>query len=174
LHDAGILHRDLKPANILIDRDGHLVIADLGLATTLTAEEPSITDRSCGTPGYMAPEVFNREAYSYSADVWSLGVTLFEMALGFLPWTGRCPTHIFTATLDLPLGISEEDNISFELFEALHMVSCPHYLSPVHRANSGSQTLKKDADERITLHKLKDGRFFGAMYARPYLILAVS
>ncbi|KAI0318724.1 kinase-like domain-containing protein [Amylostereum chailletii] len=100
LHARKIMHRDLKPDNILIDQDGHLVLADFGMARNfggdkararptkegeLVGEEPAagaredITSSPCGTPRYMAPEVLQGLPYGYSADVWPVGVILFMM-----------------------------------------------------------------------------------------------
>ena len=79
LHDQGIMHRDLKPANILCMTPGHYKIADFGVSK----EVAPLLSRQ-GTAEYMAPEVHDRTPYSYPADIWSLGVVLFE-CLNSLP-----------------------------------------------------------------------------------------
>lgn len=107
LHMNGILHRDLKPHNILVRPNGHLVIADFGLAAVFDDDcrpqphniGPSsdgvlspdnfrykhspwagrTVNKLCGTPQYMAPEVWERQRYGFSADWWSMGVILFRM-----------------------------------------------------------------------------------------------
>jgi len=72
LHNAGVVHRDLKTTNILLDKDGHAVIIDFGLAKWLHRTER--TNTFCGTPQYMAPEILKKEYYGQEVDWWSLGV----------------------------------------------------------------------------------------------------
>ncbi|KAK9297797.1 hypothetical protein QLX08_008639 [Tetragonisca angustula] len=72
LHNAGVVHRDIKATNVLLDEEGHAVIIDFGLAKWLNHAER--TNTLCGTPEYMAPEIFNREYYGQEVDWWSLGV----------------------------------------------------------------------------------------------------
>ncbi|XP_017791751.1 PREDICTED: serine/threonine-protein kinase S6KL [Habropoda laboriosa] len=72
LHNAGVVHRDIKATNVLLDEEGHAVIIDFGLAKWLNHMER--TNTLCGTPEYMAPEIFNRQYYGQEVDWWSLGV----------------------------------------------------------------------------------------------------
>lgn len=91
-HDAGIVHRDLKPANILIDKSGEPYLTDFGLAWRLEADNAGLTrlGASPGTPAYMAPEVWDRqpESRSTAADIYSLGVILYELLAGEPPFRG--------------------------------------------------------------------------------------
>jgi serine/threonine protein kinase len=89
LHNRGLLHRDLKPDNCLIDEKRYIKVADLGLGKDLGLEGKRAYSKA-GTPGYMAPEVFHSQGkatggYTFSADVWSLGVILWQMVDGDLP-----------------------------------------------------------------------------------------
>ena len=93
-HRAGIVHRDLKPANVMLTRDGQVKIVDLGLAkvfseTGATATRMTATGVAVGTIAYMAPEQATGHAVSASADIWALGVTLYEMLTGRLPFPGK-------------------------------------------------------------------------------------
>jgi serine/threonine-protein kinase len=85
-HRAGIIHRDLKPDNVLITLDGIAKIGDFGLATRITSDEVDGGRVLCGTPNYMAPELFAGKTASPASDVYALGLCLFQMLTGRLPW----------------------------------------------------------------------------------------
>lgn len=79
------MHRDLKPANILVNRDGTLKLADLGLGLLLSASG-EYARTLLGTPYYMAPERLHQRVYDFSADIWSLACILYEMCTLFTPF----------------------------------------------------------------------------------------
>ena len=68
LHGLKLVHRDLKPENVLLDADGHVKLTDFGLS-----KESDTADTFCGTPVYLAPEIWLRKTYGYEVDWWSLG-----------------------------------------------------------------------------------------------------
>jgi hypothetical protein len=84
LHRRGVVHRDLKPANVLVDQRGHVKLVDFGIACPADSHAESLA----GTPSYMAPEQCRRQEVRPSADVFSLGVLLFEMLTGQRPFGG--------------------------------------------------------------------------------------
>lgn len=88
LHQKRVLHRDIKPDNIMIDLNGYLKLIDFGISKIL--QETSIAHTLCGTHFYLAPEIIKGEGYSFSADYWSLGITMFEMFFGYLPFGRNC------------------------------------------------------------------------------------
>ena len=84
LHSKKILHRDIKPDNLMINKNGYLKIIDFGISKEL--KEKDITYTICGTPHYLAPEVIIGKGYSYSSDYWSVGITMFEIFYGYVPF----------------------------------------------------------------------------------------
>ena len=87
-HNKNVVHRDLKLENILVDGDKRIKIADFGLADFISNNERTVTD--AGTFAYLAPEVFKRvsgDSDPYKLDVWALGVILFAMTQGTLPFS---------------------------------------------------------------------------------------
>src|SRR5580704_9103783 len=87
-HGQGVVHRDLKPANILVTEDGHVKIADFGVAKLNLANQTS-GGRVFGTPAYMSPEQLGGEAVDGRSDLFSLGVVLYTVLTGYRPFQGN-------------------------------------------------------------------------------------
>jgi len=85
LHRRGIIYRDLKFENLLLDKDGHIKIADFGLCKEDIRGETT-TNTFCGTPEYIAPEVLENNDYGRAVDWWELGIVMFEMMVGDFPF----------------------------------------------------------------------------------------
>lgn len=89
LHDHGIVHRDLKPENLLFrtpEDNADLLIADFGLSRIMDEEQFHVLTTTCGTPGYMAPEIFKKTGHSKPVDVWAIGVITYFLLCGYTPF----------------------------------------------------------------------------------------
>ncbi|MGB8951653.1 MAG: protein kinase [Candidatus Aminicenantales bacterium] len=88
-HRQGIVHRDLKPQNIMIDKEGNAKIMDFGIARNIQAEGITEAGMVIGTPEYMSPEQVSGENVDPRSDIYSLGVILYEMLTGRVPFKGE-------------------------------------------------------------------------------------
>jgi serine/threonine protein kinase len=89
LHDHGIVHRDLKPENLLFrtpEDNADLMIADFGLSRIMDEEQFHVLTTTCGTPGYMAPEIFKKSGHGKPVDIWAIGVITYFLLCGYTPF----------------------------------------------------------------------------------------
>lgn len=102
-HAAGVVHRDLKPANVLMADDDRVVITDFGIARAVGAEAGSRTVGIVGTPFYMSPEQVSGRPIDERSDIYSLGLMLYELLTGRLPFVGETPLAAAVARLSQPV-----------------------------------------------------------------------
>jgi RAC serine/threonine-protein kinase len=98
LHENSIVYRDLKLENLLLDRFGHVKLADFGLCKE-DVKFNTTTTTFCGTPEYLAPEVLEESEYGLAVDWWGVGVVMYEMICGRLPFYNRDHEVLFELIL---------------------------------------------------------------------------
>lgn len=120
-HDAGLVHRDVKPANILMDSEGNAWLSDFGTAHVGDATVSLTGSNVIGTPQYMAPEQARGEPVSDKTDVYALGIVLYQMCTGQLPFNADTPLAIAMkqASEPLPPPTSINPNIPQEIGKVL-------------------------------------------------------
>ena len=135
-HGRGVVHRDLKPSNVRVDLDGTVCVLDWGLARLLdepsgaggeTALLPALTrvGARIGTPAYMSPEQAAGEEVGPRADVWSLGILLWEVVAGRRAYEGRAATEVLAGVLSGPppdlrtIGVEVPDRVADVVVHAL-------------------------------------------------------
>jgi Tol biopolymer transport system component/tRNA A-37 threonylcarbamoyl transferase component Bud32 len=112
-HAAGIVHRDIKPENVMLRRDGYVKVLDFGLAKLAGTDSTSVDTQAAtralvqtdpgsimGTVAYMSPEQASGKETDARTDIWSLGVVLYEMLAGRVPFAGKSLSHTIVAILD--------------------------------------------------------------------------
>ncbi|HVF24650.1 MAG TPA: transporter substrate-binding domain-containing protein [Anaerolineales bacterium] len=102
-HVKGIVHRDLKPNNILMDESSHPYIADFGLAKLTQGKIELTNTMMTGTAAYMAPEISQSGKSTKRADIYAIGIILFEMLTGQLPFQGETPYKMLSAHIHHPV-----------------------------------------------------------------------
>lgn len=103
MHEHGVVYRDLKPENILLDGDGHIKLADFGLAKEGIVAAAEGAHSLCGTPEYLSPEVLDRQGHGTAVDWWNLGMVLYEMLTGLPPWYTTDREKLFERLRGAPL-----------------------------------------------------------------------
>ena len=122
----GMVHRDLKPENVILTRNGSAMLLDFGIAKATERLDSLVTMANTvfGTPSYIAPEqAADSSAVSPSADVYSLGIMLFEMLTGHTPWTGKSPVEIMMEVMgpkEVPDIRTLAPSVSAETADILH------------------------------------------------------
>jgi len=93
-HAAGIIHRDVKPENVMIRKDGVLKLMDFGIAQVVDLQRMTVTGQLLGSPAYMAPELIEGKPLDFRTDVFAVGIMLYQLATGALPFAGKNPHEV--------------------------------------------------------------------------------
>lgn len=102
-HKRNMIHRDVKPANLMLDEDGRVVLTDFGIAKIVTGVQFTASGGMVGTPAYMAPEQGLGEAGDERSDLYSVGVIMYQMVTGRLPYDADTPLAIILKHLNEPV-----------------------------------------------------------------------
>ncbi len=157
-HRLGIIHRDLKPSNVMIDKEGNARIMDFGIARSIRAKSITGEGMMIGTPEYMSPEQVEGEEVDQRSDIYSLGVILYEMATGRVPFGGDTPLsiavkHKTVAPLDprrlnhqIPEDFSRVILKSMEKSREKRYQSAQGLLSELNKLEEEKQEQKKSAE----------------------------
>jgi serine/threonine protein kinase/tetratricopeptide (TPR) repeat protein len=161
-HKQGIVHRDLKPSNIIIDRAGNARILDFGIARSMGAKSRTGAGVMIGTPEYMSPEQVEGKEIDARSDIYSLGIILYEMLTGRVPFEGDTPFTVGvkqkSETPKNPKLINPNipDDLSNVILKCLEKDKSKRYQSAgdvwaeIERMEKGLPTTERAAPERAT------------------------
>jgi serine/threonine protein kinase len=162
--DLHVIHRDVKPGNILLSRCGKAKLADLGIATSPSSSNYS-TNEWVGTTTYMSPERLRGDDYSFSADIWSFGLTLVEAALGRYPFTQTDKAPLaFEYSTPSPVTAEDRKHKKLDFWDLLEIVDGPCPARVLNRKKEwdalvplATACLAKNADQRPRATTLLSG-----------------
>ncbi|MEZ4381524.1 MAG: serine/threonine-protein kinase [Nannocystaceae bacterium] len=99
-HRSDVVHRDIKPENVMIREDGCLKLMDFGIAQIIDHQKLTMTGQLLGSPAYMAPELISGRPLDARTDLFSVGIMLYQLATGMLPFSGRNPHEVLSKIAD--------------------------------------------------------------------------
>ena len=140
-HARGMIHRDVKPANLMVDSDRRIVLTDFGIAKIVTGIQFTASGGMVGTPAYMAPEQGLGEQGDERSDIYSLGVILYQLCTGTLPYDAETPLAVILKHLNEPVPSPRKMNPGLsEAFEAVIVKALAK--EPEERFQSADEMLK--------------------------------
>ncbi|MEG1774409.1 MAG: protein kinase, partial [Oscillospiraceae bacterium] len=170
-HDKGIVHRDIKPQNVMLLSDGQIKITDFGIARFARSEAKTLTDRAIGSVHYISPEQARGEHTDQRADIYSVGVMLFEMLTGQLPFDADSPVSVALKQIqleaptprsikpDIPEGLEEITVRAMQKKPELRYQSAGDMLRDI-------ESFKQNPSAHFEYQYLTDDQLDGAKYRR--------
>lgn len=157
LHHQNIIHRDIKPSNLLMDKHGNVKISDFGVsfAASLNGEDEFELAKTAGTPAFLAPElcqITSTAKVTHKIDIWALGITLYCLLFGRLPFTAESEFKLFDVINKSPLAFPDMTKwIDAEPLEASDLAQAKDILEKL---------LEKDPEHRIDVDAIKLHPFY--------------
>jgi len=139
LHQNGIVHRDLKPENLLFRtpaEDSDLLIADFGLSKIIDSEKFHVLTTTCGTPGYMAPEIFKKTGHGKPVDLWAIGVITYFLLCGYTPFDRESSVEEMNAIVNADYKYEPHEYWEGISFTARDFIDRLLTIEPDHRLNA--------------------------------------
>jgi eukaryotic-like serine/threonine-protein kinase len=173
-HASGIVHRDVKPANLMMTNDEQVKIVDFGIAKLMGQKGLTKTGSMIGTVAYMSPEQTKGEAADHRSDIWALGITLYEMLTGSLPFAGEHPAVMMAAIqMNAPSPLKQLRDHVPDTLERI--IARTLEKSPTVRYQSAAE-LAEDLDRFLGEAGDRDGREVSLTSAlrQPKVVVALS
>ena len=124
-HASKLAHRDLKPQNLLIEsKEGKMFIKLIDFGLSKFFDKDTIFKEALGTPLFMAPEILKQQPYSYKVDIWSLGIMVFMMLTGKLPFPAKDPKSLFKAIASANITKSSFDSFTYLSNDSIDFMVC--------------------------------------------------
>jgi serine/threonine-protein kinase len=158
-HSRGIVHRDIKPQNVLIDEEGMAKVTDFGIARVLEEDGLTADGRVLGTTDYVSPEQALGHVVNGQSDIYSLGVVLYEMLTGDVPFKGENQVAVAMKHVrdDIPDVQRSRPELSATVAAVLEQMTCKQ----LERRTPDAVTLEDELEEALALEAARQGRSTG-------------